>query len=461
MAQQQGAQDDPEQSPAPEPPPRVLPPRLPNGPRRGLLDYSQAPMEQARRGLSGRVLRILRVLSVVLAVVLVLVVGFVADILLGGPGTAEFAVRDAGYSPRGRVGDWLDPGYADGYDSWTTDETVLGVSSDRAAVLVQRSAGASQDEGTAPLTGLDAATGAQRWQVTGLRCMGRDAVLDGSAYCARRNGGTGQIVGVDIATGQQRVVHESTDALSFLQVRGVHDGELIVTGAAGSDTEQVRAIGPDGALDWQLDLPWWGQCRFLVDHLGCVSYADSQVAVVDLSTGSFSLEPTEYEHSGQELSVGWAWNGFTTNDAGDERARRVRDLTGSEQGRITSSGGPDYGSDRLLYSREDLLAGGSRPTRIGVDATGRVVAVRSGSGIRTLPSRGRIDADSVDLVSADGSVLLARTYTRRGRAGDGDTWAVYAADGAKRQDLPRVTSSVDGLLVDETGGTTTVLVPRG
>ncbi|MFC2757867.1 hypothetical protein, partial [Propionibacterium acidifaciens] len=69
MAQQQGAQDDPEQSPAPEPPPRVLPPRLPNGPRRGLLDYSQAPMEQARRGLSGRVLRILRVLSVVLAVV--------------------------------------------------------------------------------------------------------------------------------------------------------------------------------------------------------------------------------------------------------------------------------------------------------------------------------------------------------------------------------------------------------
>ena len=52
MAQQQGAQDGPEQSPAPEPPPRVLPPRLPNGPRRGILDFSLAPMEQARRGLS-------------------------------------------------------------------------------------------------------------------------------------------------------------------------------------------------------------------------------------------------------------------------------------------------------------------------------------------------------------------------------------------------------------------------
>lgn len=456
---QQGASDIPEQPPAPEPLGREEPVRSP-GPRRARPDVSDAPPVRARRGLWEGPGRLLRAPLVAPAVVLVLIAGFAANVLLGGPGTAEYAARRTGYSPRGTGGDWLNTDYANGYASWTTDGTVLGVAADWATVLVQFGDSTSQDEGTGPLAGLDAATGARRWQAGDLRCMGRDAVLDGSVYCARRTeGGPDQIIGVDMATGRQRIVYETVDELSYVQVHGEYDGELILTEADGADAQRVLAIGPDGALDWQLVLPWWGQCRFLAGHLGCVSYADSQVAVVDLASAGYSLEATEYDHSGERLSVEWAWDGFATNGAGDETARRIFDLSGADLGAVGAAGSPGYGSDRLLYSRDDLRTSGPRTSGTGVDADGRVVAVRSGGGIRMLPSRRVIDAGSIELISSDGSMVLARTYNHGGRVGEGDSWAIYSGDGTKLQDMPRFSSIVGGLLVDEAAGATTVHAP--
>lgn len=462
VPQQQDTTGPSEQSSAPAASARTLPVQSPNAPRRALLDYSLAPMVPARRGFSARLRRILRIIAIVLAVALVVAAVLTANAFLGGPGTDERVARQASYSPHGTAGDWLDTAYANGYDSWTTDETVLGASANRTVVLTQSGSTGSRDENTQPLNGLDAATGSSQWQVTGLRCMGRDAVLDGSIYCARSadEGGASQIVGVDIATGQERTVFEADEDLSFIEAHGRYGDELVLTKATGSAAQELLVINSDGTLAWRLELPWWGQCRFLGDHLGCVSYADSQVAVVSLTGRDFSLTPTEFGHAGQNLSVDWAWDGFATNDAGDGLARRVRDLNGAELGKVPELGRPEYGSETMLYSHDDLLAGDSRPTKIAVSSDGRAVAVRFGGSIRMLSTRKIIDADFVDLVSSDGAMVLTRTYNHGGRAGADDSWALYSADGTRLQDMPRVTTTVGGLLLDETDGTTTVIAPK-
>ena len=462
MSQQQGASATPEPDASPEAEQSDATEEAvrPSGtPRRVGADTSDAPVLPARRGTGGRPRKALRVWAAVLAVVLVLVIGFVTNLLLGGPGTAEFTARRVVYSPRSSDNDWLNTDYGAGYTSWRAEGTVLGHSTDWTTVLTQRGS-SGQDESDQDLVGLDIATGAERWRSAGLRCMGRDAVLAGTVYCARTvKDESDQLVGVDIATGQQRVVHESDDELSFVQAHGEHEGDLIVTEAAGRVTERVLAIGADGEVNWELDLPWWGQCRFLTDHLGCISYADSQIAVIDLATGEFSLSPTEYEHAGDELSVTWLWNGFTTNGNGSGLSRLVFDLDGNRRGVVDAINLPGYGSGGLLFSRDDLLMSSAPTAKAAVDASGDVVAVRFGNSIRMLPSRELIDADFIDLVSADGSMVLARTYTHGGRASWGDGWAIYSNEGAMLQEMPRFTTIVDGLLVEESGGTSTVHAP--
>ncbi len=463
MSQQQGASDTPEPdaSSSTEQPGHASGPTLhpEASPRRASTDDPDTPVLPARRGLGDRARRILRVWLVIFAVVFVLVAGLVTNTLLGGPGTAEYAARRVAYSPQSSDGDWLNTGYADGYTSWRTDATVLGRSSDWTTVATQRGSN-GQDESSEDLVGLDTATGAERWRVTGLRCMGRAAVLAGSVYCARvTDDGLNRLVAVDIATGGQRVVLEDSEELSFVQAQGERDGTLVITEAAGPDNQQVLAVGPDGAVDWRLDLPWWGQCRFLGDHLGCVSYADAQIAVIDLDTGRFSLDPTEYDHAGDELSVEWLWNGFTTNGNGGGLSRLVFDLNGNRRGDVDAINLPGYGSSGLLYSRDDLLMSSRFTTKAGVDASGEVVAVRFGGSIRMLPSRELIDADFIDLVSADGSMVLARTYTHGGRASRDDSWTIYSSDGTMLREAPRFTTVVDGLLVEESGATSTVHAP--
>lgn len=392
--QQPGYPGQPQQMPQPgypQQPQQGYQPGYAPPPRPGYQPQPGAPMPPA--GNAGKSKAPL-IIGIVAGVLVLAVAAFFAVRFIGGGGSDT---KNLVYTVNAPDSAWLDDRYVNGVTTWETQGELLGMSTDRAVLLVTGAAGSM-----AGVSGLDLITGAMIWEKPDVECE-LESVLDGIAYCSRLGETSLDLMQIDIASGAETVFYPATFQVYGLTPVGVVDGQVIATASETDGLRVLRFVG-DGDIVWQTTVPGYGKCRLHNEFVICED--GNGFTILDAATGEPTVDRVNYEIGN---SVAWLSDGYYLTEPGvslDEVTYDVHDYHGAVIGQVTDPQVPRMPSadQGVYYSMADAAQSAWRVD--AVNASGAVVTESGDEGLTfTASGKSLTDWATAEAVSRDGTLV--------------------------------------------------------